>query len=595
MSRRPVAWAGLIGLVVAQVATYAVIAILSRRFGFETEFQQRPIPAVVVAFGICFAFYVASLTVALRLPETRRLAATVFVAAILFRGILLSTTPIQEIDIYRYVWDGAVTSAGVNPFRYPPEVARDLAASRDLPESDATAGEELRTLRRIRERSPAIDEAVGRVHFAELTTVYPPVSQLVFALADRVTPDGATLFTRVTVMKAVLLGFDLATVVGVWWLVTRTGRHVGWVIGYAWCPLVIKEFANSGHLDSIAVGLSTVVACFLLAPLVGSSRRPTIGWVAGAILLALSVGAKLYAVVLFPLFAVVVWRRLGMASVTAFGGVFAAVTALSLGPMFFVEAPPRAGGSESRPSIAVEAKGDSNDRATAEPLPPPGDRPDSASVAPMKPADSGLSVFLSRWEMNDFLFLVAYENLRPSDPSGARPRPWFALVPDTWQGAWVDPIGQRLGLDPDRAAFLITRAITGMVFVIIAAGLVLRVAKNPDPSIILESVFLTLAWFWLLAPTGNPWYWTWALPFLPFARSRIWIAMSGLVLLYYLRFWLMYHWHDATVLGSPYNGTQFFDFVLTWVEFGPWFLWLALEAILRSRRRMPMLQGRAKQ
>lgn len=428
MSRRSPAWAVLIGLVVAQVATYTVIAMLSRQFGFESEFRQRPIPAVVVAFGVCFALYVASLVVALRLAETRRLVATVFVVAILFRGILLGTTPIQEIDIYRYVWDGAVTSAGVNPFRYPPALARDLSVGRDLPMSDATTGEELRTLRRIRERSPAIDEAVGRVHFAELTTVYPPVSQLVFALADRATPDEATLFIRVTVMKAVLLGFDLATVVGVWWLVTRTGRHVGWVIGYAWCPLVIKEFANSGHLDSIAVGLSTVAACFLLAPLFGSSRRPTIGWVAAAILLALSVGAKLYAVVLFPLFAVVVWRRWGMASGSGFTGVFAAFTALSLGPMFFVEDPSRAGGSENRPSIANKAEDDSNDRVAAEPLPPPGDRPDSASIASLKPADSGLSVFLSRWEMNDFLFLIAYENLRPPDPTGARPRPWFALL-----------------------------------------------------------------------------------------------------------------------------------------------------------------------
>ena len=24
--------------------------------------------------------------------------------------------------------------------------------------------------------------------------------------------------------------------------------------------------------------------------------------------------------------------------------------------------------------------------------------------------------------------------------------------------------------------------------------------------------FLVLAWFWLLSPTQNPWYWTWALP-----------------------------------------------------------------------------------
>ena len=88
---------------------------------------------------------------------------------------------------------------------------------------------------------------------------------------------------------------------------------------------------------------------------------------------------------------------------------------------------------------------------------------------------------------------------------------------------------------------------------------------------------LTVAWFWLLQPTANPWYWTWALPLLPFARNRAWFALSGLAFLYYLRFWLTYHFPDTPVLGTRYTGPTFFDYVVTWLEFAPWFAWLALE------------------
>lgn len=73
------------------------------------------------------------------------------------------------------------------------------------------------------------------------------------------------------------------------------------------------------------------------------------------------------------------------------------------------------------------------------------------------------------------------------------------------------------------------------------------------------------------------------MPLLPFARGRAWLAVSGLLLLYYLRFWFIYHWADTSVLGTGYMGSVFFDFVVTWVEFAPWFAWLAADFSLRNR------------
>jgi len=67
------------------------------------------------------------------------------------------------------------------------------------------------------------------------------------------------------------------------------------------------------------------------------------------------------------------------------------------------------------------------------------------------------------------------------------------------------------------------------------------------------------------------------MPLIPFSGRRAWLALSGVVLVYYLRFWLGYHWpNDQTVVWG-YSGTAFFDFVVTWIEYVPWFLWLALD------------------
>jgi alpha-1,6-mannosyltransferase len=40
--------------------------------------------------------------------------------AIALRALLLTAPPILSTDIYRYVWDGRVQAAGIDPYRYIP-------------------------------------------------------------------------------------------------------------------------------------------------------------------------------------------------------------------------------------------------------------------------------------------------------------------------------------------------------------------------------------------------------------------------------------------------------------------------------------------
>lgn len=561
----------LAALAVAQGCLYAVLTGLSHQFDVGTPVRDRPIVAVLGLLGACFALYIASLVLVLRCRPTVRLATVVIGSAIVLRLILLFSTPIQEIDIYRYLWDGAVSSRGVSPFRYAPAEVLAADVNGDLPA-------ELRRLAVLPAESPPMAEILRRIHYAELPTVYPPVSQFVFAIADRLVPPAAPVWIRVTGFKAVLGLFDVATVLLLWWLLTEVRAHPGWTVAYAWCPLVLKEFANSGHLDTIAVCLTTAA---ILAAVRGYRRgaEPSGRWQAAAgVFLGLAIGAKLYPVVLLPLLTVMSVRGAGWSRGVVFLSASLTVAAISLAPML--------PSHPTRPTSATAAARNSN---TVTALPPPDSGTPAASPGASVAADgdslAGLQAFLSRWEMNDFLFMIVIENLRPASLRPGEPEAWFSVLSDAAKWNVISPVARALHVDPERAAFLSARLITAAAFLLIVLWLIGNAVRTNSSDAFLEAGFLTLAWFWLLAPTQNPWYWTWAIPLIPFARGRAWFAMSGLVLIYYLRFWLIYHWPDTAILGTAYAGARFFDYVVAWVEYAPWLLWLFLAAwICRSGR-----------
>src|SRR5262249_16882582 len=77
-----------------------------------------------------------------------------FTFALIFRLLLLSTEPRISTDLYRYLWDGRVQMAGINPYRSAPE------------------DEALRSLR---------GDAVYRwINRKEFPTIYPAGAQLIF-------------------------------------------------------------------------------------------------------------------------------------------------------------------------------------------------------------------------------------------------------------------------------------------------------------------------------------------------------------------------------------------------------------------------------
>lgn len=214
----------------------------------------------VIAYAGCFLTYAFVLWLIRREPSSPTLVGVV-VAAVAIRVALVFAEPVLSDDIFRYVWEGRVTLAGYNPFSHAPS-SEVLVALRD-------------------------DAIWPRINHPEISTIYPPVSQLLFAAVAAVGGGLATL-------KFLFVAIELAAVALAWRLV---GEHPGRIFGlavYALNPLVVLEVAWSGHLDVVAWSALT------LALIVVARRRGHGAGAAAGALLGISIGAKLLGVLLIP-------------------------------------------------------------------------------------------------------------------------------------------------------------------------------------------------------------------------------------------------------------------------------------------------------
>ena len=552
-------------LFLASCFVYGVLLMIGPSYALGTPAIERPMLAVLSLYSIACALYLIALRSSLRGANTPRFGWWVIGTSIALRLLLLPTPPFQEIDIYRYLWDGVVVAEGIDPYAYPPQRVIDAI---NYPEG-AAHDPDLTRLTGVALQRPALHGILQTIHYAGLPSPYPPVSQAVFALAAATSPEAWSAETRLVWLKAALTAFDVGVLLLMLRLLRLAAMHRGWALAYGWCPLVMKEFAGSGHLDSIAVFFATAALAAGAAVFV-RSKHPKRDALFASALLGLGVGAKLYPVVLAPLLAIGFWRRIGGRATIHAGAAFLFVAAATLAPMLW----PR-----TQPSVPHGAQlTETRSEAVSLPMPPGA----SASAAPLESTDktAGLSAFLKSWEMNDLIFMVVYENLRWQNPEAAWSQPWFDITPNAWSESFRGR---------SQSAFTLTRGLSAAAFVVIALVAAWRSTSPSGQSpqaaqSWLSAAFLTVAWFWMLAPTQNPWYWCWAAPLVCFARSSAWLCVSVFSFGYYLRFWLESRFPERGVAGTSYDGEYFFYFVLPWIEFGPILMWLAVEALWRRRQ-----------
>jgi len=219
--------------------------------------HKTAIHVYVSLFVFLSILYLVSVVLILKnkstIGQSKGLLCIILFFAVAFRLCLIPNDPVVlSKDMYRFIWDGRVQQNGTNPYRYAP------------------ADEALKTLR---------DEQIyPHVNRKAYPTLYPAGAQIFFRFSYALVGDSIYGF------KAVMIFFDILTLLLLTALLRVCGFEANRLILYAWNPLVIFEIAYSGHLEGITVFL--MVAALLLSAL--EKKMPAV------FMLALSSAIKLY-------------------------------------------------------------------------------------------------------------------------------------------------------------------------------------------------------------------------------------------------------------------------------------------------------------
>ncbi len=280
------------------VALSALVAGFSPAFAPEIPLTLQPVLLPVVLLILAGSMYFFLCRQVGRVGGKHALAG-VLIAGAVMRGVMLFSTPILEVDFNRYLWDGAVTAAGENPYAFSPAA---VLSGEDVPAA----------LRQLARQPHA---TIERINHPQVRSIYPPLAQAAFALAHLIGP------WQLWPWRLILLVADIATLLLLFALLRQMDLPALWSAIFWLNPLYVKEIFNSAHMDAL-------IFPFLLGGLLLLIRRR---YLAAVICLALSAGVKLWPALLLPLFLREIGRawRWQIAAVALFSGI----AALLLAPM----------------------------------------------------------------------------------------------------------------------------------------------------------------------------------------------------------------------------------------------------------------------
>lgn len=208
---------------IVSVAVLVGSVVLIERFAPSTlRFSILPF-AVLCGSAATYALY--------RLNSLR--ASHVLVLAVVLRALLIPVQPVFSDDAYRYLWDGQLVSSGINPYSETPEA--------------------------LRERPEVANFRFDKLNSPNYYSVYPPVSQIVFALS--VVVGQGDWGRSYLALKFLLILLELVGVSLLLRFATRTSTLL-----YALNPVVVFEVAGQAHSEAIAIP-------FILATIVYAARK----------------------------------------------------------------------------------------------------------------------------------------------------------------------------------------------------------------------------------------------------------------------------------------------------------------------------------
>lgn len=228
-------------------------------------FDRSQFFALFTSFVVLFAgtYYLVVMNKKVTLQE-------LFFLGILFRLLLLLSTPFLSQDFYRFIWDGRLVFEGINPYQFTPNHLMTLTDF-DLPEAHF-----------LREKMGDLSGS----HFSN----YPPFNQLLFQLAALI--SFKSVFGAMLVFKIVIILADI----GIFYFGKQILKHFNWnenkILFYFLNPLVLIELTGNLHFEGVMLFFVIVGFYFLLKE----------KWVLSAVFIGLSISTKLLPLLMLPFF-----------------------------------------------------------------------------------------------------------------------------------------------------------------------------------------------------------------------------------------------------------------------------------------------------
>ncbi len=279
----------LIAVVSSGVYLLAMMTIYLQAQAFQPEIPwlSRPTGTFVLLMILAAVAYL--IVCFFVLPGETITLPVLLLFGLILRLMFLPSTPIYEDDYYRYFWDGELSNSGLNPYAYAPIDAYPSPFPDDLAALDGTV---------IEPDSSPVDQLsdlsyLYRIAYPTIRTIYPPVTQAVFALSQKLAP------ADLLVWRLILLFLDGLTLGLLLILLRSLGQNISLAAIYWLNPLVIIETVNRAHMDVLLLPL-------LLGAVVLSVQRR---FNYAGLLLVLAVGIKVWPLLLAPVLFRPLWEK----------------------------------------------------------------------------------------------------------------------------------------------------------------------------------------------------------------------------------------------------------------------------------------------
>jgi len=230
-----------------------------------TDYPYERFVFLMVLAGMAYLFLIEGIV---HTHAKKQVLLWVLFLGVTMRLAAIASTPILEDDYHRYLWDGAVTAIGLNPYSYSPDAIKNKAPNDEFV--------------KVKESGAA---HLNQINHSYLRTIYPPVTQFFFAMAHWIYP------WSITAWKIVLLLMDVITAFLLFKLVAHLALSPLWLAAYWLNPLLIKEIFNSAHMDLL------IFPFLLAALLLVFQNRPL--W--ASIFIAFAGAIKIWPLALFPI------------------------------------------------------------------------------------------------------------------------------------------------------------------------------------------------------------------------------------------------------------------------------------------------------